>query len=374
MDLDPTLWDISKHEMYINTAEFSFTCKEAQRWKRRCSFPSTCHAEVPGKTLFYPTTKWQSQRLPRNSTLPREQPSPTPGRARPEGQARPAKSRGPQQGAGIPQFTDGERKLPRGAGSKNPVLGGKKVERTAMAAELRWRASETPTQAVRRNAGVCLTGNIQDPTRLTWSKAPFQQEIGPGEANLDVSMIPSLCLSFQRSDRDSAVPAQQRSQAPVHLQPCSSFQSNIGRLQINHMLWSFSSLGVTQIILGSVQTAFGFFQAFTHEHSFHSLCMLILAKQLQTLKRQSLNTKQQLALVWQFLPCHSQHTKNFIFLQITVFYMNACSKSPIKQITNKYLADEPERPFTITFHLKFWIWRLCYCNSEERYISTLCVP
>lgn len=167
MDLDPTLWDISKHEMYINTAEFSFTCKEAQRWKRRCSFPSTCHAEVPGKTLFYPTTKWQSQRVPRNSTLPREQPSPTPGRARPEGQARPAKSRGPQQGAGIPQFTDGERKLPRGAGSKNPVLGGKKVERTAMAAELRWRASETPTQAVRRNAGVCLTGNIQDPTRLT---------------------------------------------------------------------------------------------------------------------------------------------------------------------------------------------------------------
>lgn len=45
MDLDPTLWDISKHETYMNTAEFSFTCKEAQRWKRRCSFPSTCHAE-----------------------------------------------------------------------------------------------------------------------------------------------------------------------------------------------------------------------------------------------------------------------------------------------------------------------------------------
>lgn len=51
----------------------------------------------------------------------------------------------------------------------------------------------------------------------------------------------------------SAVPVQQTSQVPMHLQPRSSFPSNTGKLQMKHMLWSFSSVGVTQIILGSVQ-------------------------------------------------------------------------------------------------------------------------
>lgn len=53
MDLDPTLWDISKHETHINAAEFSFTAKRHKDGKEDAVFPSTCHAEVPGKILSY---------------------------------------------------------------------------------------------------------------------------------------------------------------------------------------------------------------------------------------------------------------------------------------------------------------------------------
>lgn len=258
--------------------------QEAQRWKRRCSFPSTCHAEVPGKILFYQPWSGRARGSQELNPSPRAaEPNSRQSTTRGAGEA--SQKRGTTARSRDSAVHGWGEETAKRSREQKPRPWWKESGKDCDGSWAQMESSETPTRAVRRNAEVCLTGNIQDPTRLTWSKAPFQQEIGPGEANLDVSMIMSLCLSFQRSDQDSAVPARQCSQAPVHLQPCSSFQSNIGRLQIKHMLWSFSSLGVTQIILGSVQTVFGFFQAFTHEHNFHSLCMLILAKQLQTLKR-----------------------------------------------------------------------------------------
>lgn len=109
------------------------------------SFPSTCCAEVPGKILFYqPQSGRASRSWELNTSLRAAEP--TPGGAGPSPpEVRPAKSKGPQQGAGTPQFKDGDGKLPGGAGSRNRVLGGKQAcsgEQYAglMAVELRERA------------------------------------------------------------------------------------------------------------------------------------------------------------------------------------------------------------------------------------------
>lgn len=76
-----------------------------------------------------------------------------------------------------------------------------------------------------------------------------------------VSTTMSLGLLFQRWDKKwprSAVPLQQYFQASVHLQPYPSFPSNIGRLQMKYILQSFFSLGVTQIILGCLNSVWIF--------------------------------------------------------------------------------------------------------------------
>lgn len=104
------------------------------------SFLSTCRVEVPVLVLL---TKVAEPAGPGNSTLPCEQLSPLQAEQVPHllrrGQPKPGE---PQQGARIPQFRDGDKKLSRGTRSRNCVLSGKishSGEQNAglMAAELR---------------------------------------------------------------------------------------------------------------------------------------------------------------------------------------------------------------------------------------------
>lgn len=121
--LKNTSWAILKYEIHANAAPFPLHAEE-QRLKIVCTwiegnhFHSTCHAEVPEKTLFSQSWSVRARGFWEiNASLRAAEP--TPSRAGP-------KSRGPHQGAGILQFKNTGRKLSREVVSRNCVLGGKK--------------------------------------------------------------------------------------------------------------------------------------------------------------------------------------------------------------------------------------------------------